>query len=447
MTFIWIFLSLTLVPLAVAAWNATPREEFEYGLCTDDAHRSPRCGPRVVSKNVRKLAKWLKSNTINPVHPSVGLRKTFWLLYHFTWELLWWLRAPGVWCIQLFRLVMFTMMMLPGFIPPFLNYLVDGCIVKNIPYGKSMRQLLDVYLPYDPEIVESPLNAGKYPVVVFISGGAWIIGYKVWGFIMGQLLAKSGVICVTPDYRNFPQAAVEDMCEDIDRSIDWVLQNVEKFGGDLKQVTLVGQSAGAHLSALVLLRKIRAASTRSISKASVSTPSPGTDRKEGQNWKVASLANWVGISGPYDIEKTIPVLHSRGMHKRILKGLFTDVNSQSPVHYLNSITKNGLLSEEIINSAPLMHLFHGTSDVSVDCEQSAVFAKTLNKAGFKASCTMFKGKSHTDPILEDPLSGPDQLTSSLLRVVKSRDNDPATPRIRHCQPKAMLKVARWFNPF
>jgi len=339
---------------------------------------------------------------------------------------------------------MFTMMMLPGFIPPFLNYLVDKRIVKNIPYGKSMRQLLDIYLPYDPEIIESPLNSGKYPVVVFISGGAWIIGYKVWGFIMGQLLAKSGVICITPDYRNFPQATVEDMCEDIDRSVDWVMQNVGKFGGDLKQVTLVGQSAGAHLSALVMLRKIRAASIQSIG---TDTLSRTVDHKGGQDWDVTSLANWVGISGPYDIEKTIPVLHSRGMHKRILKGLFTDVKSQSPVHFLEGITKNNILSREVVESAPSMYLYHGTSDVSVNCEQSAAFSKALNKAGFKASCTMFKGKSHTDPILEDPLSGPDQLTSSLISVVQSRNNDPMTPRICHCQPKAMLKVARWFNPF
>ncbi|KAI9921517.1 hypothetical protein PsorP6_000798 [Peronosclerospora sorghi] len=51
-----------------------------------------------------------------------------------------------------------------------------------------------------------------YPVVVFfLSGGAWIIGYKAWGALMGRVLESLGVVVVTPDYRNFPQGVVPDM--------------------------------------------------------------------------------------------------------------------------------------------------------------------------------------------------------------------------------------------
>ena len=49
------------------------------------------------------------------------------------------------------------------------------------------------------------------------------------------------------------------MMSDVDMSVQWVFDNVENFGGDKDNVTLVGQSAGAHLGSMVLLTKAAAA--------------------------------------------------------------------------------------------------------------------------------------------------------------------------------------------
>ena len=68
-------------------------------------------------------------------------------------------------------------------------------------------------------------------------------------------LCKHGVLVVCPDYRNFPAGRVGDMLEDVDRSVDWVFESIAKYGGDPTDVTLGGQSAGAHLSSLSLLRR------------------------------------------------------------------------------------------------------------------------------------------------------------------------------------------------
>ena len=39
------------------------------------------------------------------------------------------------------------------------------------------------------------------------AGGAWTIGYKAWGSLLGRRLSKHGVLVYCLDYRNFPQVS------------------------------------------------------------------------------------------------------------------------------------------------------------------------------------------------------------------------------------------------
>ena len=39
------------------------------------------------------------------------------------------------------------------------------------------------------------------------AGGAWTIGYKAWGSLLGRRLSKHGCLVCCLDYRNFPQVA------------------------------------------------------------------------------------------------------------------------------------------------------------------------------------------------------------------------------------------------
>ena len=62
------------------------------------------------------------------------------------------------------------------------------------------RNLLDLYIPYRHQ-----LATGRVPVVVFVTGGAWIIGYKAWGALLARRLSQRGIMVACLDYRNFPQ--------------------------------------------------------------------------------------------------------------------------------------------------------------------------------------------------------------------------------------------------
>ena len=40
------------------------------------------------------------------------------------------------------------------------------------------------------------------------AGGAWTIGYKAWGSLLGRRLSKHGCLVCCLDYRNFPQVKI-----------------------------------------------------------------------------------------------------------------------------------------------------------------------------------------------------------------------------------------------
>ena len=48
-----------------------------------------------------------------------------------------------------------------------------------------------------------------------MTGGAWLIGYKAWGALIGRRLSQRGALVLCLDYRNFPQGRALDMLEDV----------------------------------------------------------------------------------------------------------------------------------------------------------------------------------------------------------------------------------------
>ena len=99
----------------------------------------------------------------------------------------------------------------------------------------------------------------KLPVMVWIHGGAFVFGSGSWPGSSGVQFAKQGVILVTFNYRlgrlgffAFPALSREHPEEpkgnygymDQIAALKWVQQNIAAFGGDPKNVTIFGESAG-----------------------------------------------------------------------------------------------------------------------------------------------------------------------------------------------------------
>lgn len=111
-------------------------------------------------------------------------------------------------------------------------------------------QFLNIWAPKE----ENPKV--KYPVILYIHGGAFQGGCGNEKPFDGTHFAKRGVIFVTCNYRLGPlgfavrkdkdgQLLANFGLSDQVAALKWLYHNIESFGGDSKNITLMGQSAGA----------------------------------------------------------------------------------------------------------------------------------------------------------------------------------------------------------
>jgi para-nitrobenzyl esterase len=96
----------------------------------------------------------------------------------------------------------------------------------------------------------------RRPVMMWIHGGAFVLGSGSTGLYDGSILARSGdVVVVTLNYRLgalgfldatglVPGGVANAGLRDQIAALAWVRDNIEQFGGDPENVTIFGESAG-----------------------------------------------------------------------------------------------------------------------------------------------------------------------------------------------------------
>jgi para-nitrobenzyl esterase len=103
--------------------------------------------------------------------------------------------------------------------------------------------------------VVTPKSAPRdAPVFVFIHGGGYRVGHATFE-TMQRFVQKTGAVAVTMNYRlgvlgfldvrKFGDGAGNFGVLDQQASLRWVQRNIDRFGGDPRNVTIAGQSAGA----------------------------------------------------------------------------------------------------------------------------------------------------------------------------------------------------------
>uniref|UniRef100_A0A4D5S262 Carboxylic ester hydrolase n=1 Tax=Ixodes scapularis TaxID=6945 RepID=A0A4D5S262_IXOSC len=103
----------------------------------------------------------------------------------------------------------------------------------------------------------------RYPVIFWAYGGTFNTGGNSFDFYDGRFISGFGkMIVVAPNYRvgvfgflntDTPDVTGNMALHDMITAHDWVMNHIERFGGDRNNIILAGQSAGSIISSLFMI--------------------------------------------------------------------------------------------------------------------------------------------------------------------------------------------------
>lgn len=141
-----------------------------------------------------------------------------------------------------------------------------GATPPQLVYKNGLERLMRTVLVDGDDMLnvniwtpEAALRGERLPVVVWIYGGALVMGSNAVQLYDGSNFARDGVVFVSINYR----VGVEGFAElddapsnrglaDAIAALEWVRDEIAAFGGDSANVTIAGQSAGGLLVAMLL---------------------------------------------------------------------------------------------------------------------------------------------------------------------------------------------------
>ena len=237
-------------------------------------------------------------------------------------------------------------------------------VASGVPFTPQLK--LDVYVP------AAARSTTSLPVVIFYYGGGWVGGSRAGYGFAGSAYASKGFVTVVPDYRLVPTVRFPSFLEDSAKAVKWTRDNIARFGGDPRRISLAGHSAGAYNAAMIALDGHY---LRDI----------GVDPKVVRS---AAL-----LAGPYDF---LPFDEQRG---RDALGAWPRPRETQPINFVSA-------------SAPPMLLAAGTADDIVQPRNSEALAARLRQFGVPVELKLYQGKSHVD--LAKSLSKPFRATTPAL---------------------------------
>ena len=98
-----------------------------------------------------------------------------------------------------------------------------------------------------------PDGGGKAPVLVAVHGGGWQVGARAFYQHWGEYLARHGYALFSIDYRLGKAGVYPAAVYDVKAAVQFVRAKAGELGLDPDRIGVIGDSAGAHLAAMVAL--------------------------------------------------------------------------------------------------------------------------------------------------------------------------------------------------
>ena len=239
---------------------------------------------------------------------------------------------------------------------------VDIAEHVDVPFAQRAGRelLLDLQVPAGP---------GRKPLVVYVTGGGFVLVDKRNSLRLRTCLAEAGFAVASIEYRTVLEGATyTDGIADVRDAVAFLRANAEEYGFDGTKIGLLGESAGGYLVTMA-----------------------GLDPETGVRAVVNKFGatDFAAIAEDFDAETRalldVPnhplalYLHGPGIGKTVHDA----VPDASP---LNHITAD----------APAFQLWHGSADGIISPSQTLTLHTALRAAGVDSNRYVLEGATHGD---------------------------------------------------
>lgn len=135
---------------------------------------------------------------------------------------------------------------------PFWSFAIMASLLAGESRAEVRKETYTYKKVGDLEIkadVYRPEGDGPRPVVVWIHGGALIMGHREQVSNLKDDFLKAGFLVVSIDYRLAPETKMPDIVQDVEDSFHWIrTQGPKLFHADPDRIAVWGGSAGGYLT-------------------------------------------------------------------------------------------------------------------------------------------------------------------------------------------------------
>lgn len=144
----------------------------------------------------------------------------------------------------------------------------------DLKYGDDAHHIANVYYPGGDR---------PAPVIVFFHGGRWREGHPAFYDQFAAPWVDAGAVFVSCGYRLEPRHTIADSVDDAVAALEWVGENVHRYGGDPGHIVAAGHSAGGHMVAMATM----------------------TDWAQGRGRPSVPVAGTICMSSPVDLRSRL----------------------------------------------------------------------------------------------------------------------------------------------
>jgi acetyl esterase/lipase len=244
--------------------------------------------------------------------------------------------------------------------------------------------------------VQIPIPSKKRPLVVYVTGGGFVVAAKEAALDLRTYVAEAGFVVASVQYRTLSDgASFRGSIEDIKSAIRYLRANAEKFDVDSDRVAVWGESAGGYLASMVGLTNGYKSfdvgtnlNQSSAVQAVVDKFGPSDATRVAADFDAQSKASYASPTNPISLYMGADA-----------------ATGANPLTYVGA-------------SKPPFLIFHGTQDRLVSPTQTLLLHNALNASGSRSIRYVLEGAGHGDmSFMGDSESGLPWSTKETMGII------------------------------